>query len=76
MDKDTAIILTQTKSTGMACFLTLFFGGAGLFYVSILAGIIGLVIEIVCFFLGRVPLVVEKGKAYSPDAFTNHPQEG
>lgn len=40
MDKDSAMILTQSKSMGLGVVLTLFFGGLGVFYASILGGIL------------------------------------
>ena len=40
MDKDSAIILTQSKNMGLGVVLTLFFGGFGLFYASIVGGIL------------------------------------
>jgi len=47
MDHKTAAILTQSKSTGIAALLTLLFGGWGLFYVSIVSGLIATLIEII-----------------------------
>ncbi len=47
MDRDTAVILTQTKSIAVSVLLTLLFGGFGLFYVSVLAGVIMSVVEII-----------------------------
>lgn len=40
MDKETAIILTQSKSMAVGIILTWFFGGLGVFYVSLLGGLI------------------------------------
>jgi len=40
MDKETAIILTQSKSMAVGLILTWFFGGFGVFYVSILGGVL------------------------------------
>lgn len=39
----------MSKSTGIAAVLTLFFGGFGLLYLSIINGLIGAVIECVLF---------------------------
>lgn len=40
MDKETAIILTQSKSMAVGLIITWFFGGLGVFYVSIIGGIV------------------------------------
>lgn len=40
IDSGTAAILTQSKSAGVAILLTLLFGGLGLFYASILGGLV------------------------------------
>ena len=40
MDKDSARILTQSKNMGLGVVLTLFFGGFGVFYASIIGGIL------------------------------------
>ena len=40
MDKETAIILTQSKSMAVGLIITWFFGGLGVFYVSILGGLV------------------------------------
>lgn len=40
MDKETAIILTQSKSMAVGMIITWFFGGLGVFYVSLLGGIV------------------------------------
>lgn len=47
MDRDTAVILTQSKSTAVAVLLTLFFGGLGLFYVGTKSAILMTIIEVV-----------------------------
>lgn len=47
MDRDTAVILTQSKSTGVAVLLTILFGGIGLFYTSTQAGIWMTIIEFI-----------------------------
>lgn len=47
MDKDTAIILTQSKSLGVGLLLTFLFGGLGVLYVSILGGILLGVLEVI-----------------------------
>jgi hypothetical protein len=52
MDKETAVILTKTKSTATAVILTLFFGGLGLFYASIVGGIVMTILEILCIVVG------------------------
>jgi len=40
MDKEAAIILTQSKSMAAGMIITWFFGGLGVFYVSILGGLL------------------------------------
>lgn len=40
MDKDAAIILTQSKSMAAGMIITWFFGGLGVFYVSLLGGLV------------------------------------
>jgi hypothetical protein len=42
----------MSKNVGIAAILTFFFGGLGLLYVSIIAGLIATVIEIVIFIVG------------------------
>lgn len=39
----------MAKSTGIAAVLTLFFGGFGLLYVTIIGGIIGSIVEVILF---------------------------
>jgi hypothetical protein len=48
MDRQTAAILIQSKSLGVGLILTFLFGGLGLFYVSVMAGIIGSILELIC----------------------------
>ena len=43
----TALVQSQQKSVGIGMLLTLFFGGLGMFYVSIIMGILFTIIEIV-----------------------------
>ena len=40
MDKETAILLTQSKSMATGMIITWFFGGLGVFYVSLLGGLV------------------------------------
>lgn len=40
MDKEAAIILTQSKNVALGVVLTFLFGGFGVFYASILGGLI------------------------------------
>lgn len=40
MDRDTAIILTQSKSMAVGLLITWFFGGLGVFYVSMMGGLV------------------------------------
>ena len=40
MDRETAIILTQSKSMAVGMLITWFFGGLGVFYVSMLGGLV------------------------------------
>jgi hypothetical protein len=40
MDKDAAIILTQSKSMAVGLIITWFFGGLGVFYVSMIGGLV------------------------------------
>ncbi len=40
MDQQTAAILTQSKSTGLAVVLALLFGGFGLLYATVKGGVI------------------------------------
>ena len=47
MDKHAAIIMTQTKSTGLAVLLTLLFGGFGVFYATTLGGIVMAIVELI-----------------------------
>jgi len=47
MDRETAVILTQSKSAGVSVLLTLVFGGLGLFYISTMAGLVMTVIEVI-----------------------------
>ena len=51
MDKDTAILLTQSKSTGIAILLTLLFGGLGMLYVGIASGMVMVIAEIILFII-------------------------
>jgi len=48
MDKDAAVILTQTKNTAIGVILTLAFGGLGVFYGSIIGGVVMSIIEVIC----------------------------
>ncbi|GAB6096777.1 hypothetical protein JCM14469_30300 [Desulfatiferula olefinivorans] len=56
MDKDTAVILTQSKSTGVAVVLTLLFGGLGLFYVGATSAIFMTIIEVILMFITFITL--------------------
>jgi hypothetical protein len=49
--RNLAMVQMNSKNTGMAALLVLFFGGLGFFYVSILGGIITVIIEIVLWIL-------------------------
>lgn len=40
MDRETAIILTQSKSMAVGLIITWFFGGLGVFYVSMIGGLV------------------------------------
>jgi len=40
VDKETAIVLTQSKSMPVGILITWFFGGFGVFYVSIIGGLV------------------------------------
>ena len=46
MDRAAAVVTLQSRNVGIGVALTLFFGGLGLFYASIIAGIIGGILEI------------------------------
>ncbi len=54
MDREAAIILTQSKSIAVGMIITWFFGGLGVFYVSLLGGLLlgslELILWIVTFF--------------------------
>ncbi len=56
MDRDTAVILTQTKSTAVAVLLTIFFGGIGLFYVGAKSAIWMTIIESILFVITLITL--------------------
>ncbi len=45
MDKNLVRVQLQGKSLGLGLLLTLIFGGAGLLYVGLISGLIGLFIE-------------------------------
>jgi len=45
MDKNLARVQLQGKSLGLGMLLALIFGGVGVFYFSVLGGLIGTVIE-------------------------------
>lgn len=47
MDQQTATILTQSKSTGVAVILALLFGGLGLLYATVKGGIIMSIVTVV-----------------------------
>jgi hypothetical protein len=46
MDRATAAVMVQAKSVGLAFVLTLLFGGLGLFYASIVGGIVISILEL------------------------------
>lgn len=56
MDRDTAIILTQTKSTAVAVLLTIFFGGLGLFYIGTKSAVLMTIIEIILVVIALITL--------------------
>lgn len=56
MDKETAIIMTQSKSQGIAILLTLMFGAFGLFYVGTKTAIWTIIVEAVLILLTIVTL--------------------
>lgn len=47
MDKNAAIIMTQTKSVAAAVLLPLFFGGLGVFYSSAMGGVVMTIVTLV-----------------------------
>jgi hypothetical protein len=47
MDKSAAAIMVQAKSSGVAIVLTIFFGGLGLLYATIIGGIVMTILEII-----------------------------
>jgi hypothetical protein len=49
MDRDAVILLTQRKSLGVGLLLTLFFGGFGVFYASVLGGVLLSAIQVLFF---------------------------
>ena len=49
MDRETAAIMTQSKSAGTAVVLTLFFGGLGLLYATVKGGLVMIVVDALCF---------------------------
>lgn len=49
MDQSAAIIMTKKKSAGVSVILTLLFGGLGLFYSSIIGGILMTIVEVITF---------------------------
>lgn len=54
MDKGTAAILINAKSSGLGVILSLFFGGLGLFYASVMGGIIMTIITVLVWILALV----------------------
>jgi hypothetical protein len=54
MNTQAAIILTKTKNMALAVILTILFGGLGLFYASIVGGIVMTVLEIIIVIAGFV----------------------
>jgi hypothetical protein len=56
MDKQAAIIMTQSKSTGIAVLLALLFGGFGVFYASIPGGIVMSLVELITLAIAIVTL--------------------
>ena len=82
MDKDSAMILTQSKSMGLGVVLTLFFGGLGVFYASILGGIVMTLAQLVslalCFvFIGLIllPIVHVVALIWTIVAINSHNQK-
>ena len=51
MDKETALILTQSKSIGVGLLITWLFGGFGVFYVSVLGGVVMGILELILWVL-------------------------
>jgi hypothetical protein len=58
MDKNSAIILTQSKSLGVGVVLALLFGGLGLFYSTITGGIVVTIIEVIALIIAVLTLGV------------------
>ena len=54
MDRNSVALVIQAKSVAVAIILTLMFGGLGVFYVSILGGIIMSIITAIAWFITLV----------------------
>ena len=54
MDRDAVAVILQAKSVAMAILLTIFFGGLGVFYVSVPGGIIMSIVTVIVWFISFV----------------------